>query len=65
VRALVTDFDTTMPEVLSVSEALTKILNNQQPERMDNSDYVKTLLALIKVYEQYCEPYGVHHMEEK
>jgi Zinc knuckle. len=32
---------------------------------MDNADYVKNLMALIKVYEQYCGPYGVHLVEVK
>lgn len=65
VRALVTDFDTTMPEILAVSEALEKILNYRQGEKMENSEYVKNLMALVKVYEQYCGPYGVHQCEEK
>lgn len=65
VRALVTDFDSAMPEILSVSEALEKILCYRQSEKMENSDYVRNLLALVKVYEQYCGPYGVHSREEK
>jgi hypothetical protein len=42
-----------MPETLSVSKALESILIYQQTP--------KNLLALIKVYEQFCGPYGVHH----
>jgi len=65
VRALVTDFDSAMPEILSVSEALEKIINFRQSEKLENAEYVKSLLALVKVYEQYCGPYGVHLKEEK
>jgi hypothetical protein len=65
VRMMVTDFNTMTPEFLSVTEALAKILNYQQTDKMENSEYVKNLLALIKVYEQYCGPYGLHHMEDK
>eukprot|EP00557_Chaetoceros_sp_GSL56_P003666 CAMPEP_0176493026 /NCGR_PEP_ID=MMETSP0200_2-20121128/9337_1 /TAXON_ID=947934 /ORGANISM="Chaetoceros sp., Strain GSL56" /LENGTH=381 /DNA_ID=CAMNT_0017890677 /DNA_START=1878 /DNA_END=3023 /DNA_ORIENTATION=- len=65
IRALVTDFDNTAPEFLSVSEALEKIVTFRQHENMDNADYVKDLMALIKVYEQYCGPYGVHVIEFK
>jgi hypothetical protein len=63
VRALVTDFDSTMPEVLSKGEALERILTYQQTENMENADYVKNLTVLIKVYEQYCGAYGVHMSE--
>mmetsp|Transcript_14501 Transcript_14501/g.27283 ORF Transcript_14501/g.27283 Transcript_14501/m.27283 type:complete len:394 (+) Transcript_14501:52-1233(+) len=65
IRALVTEFDNTAPEFLSVSEALEKIVTFRQHENMDNADYVKDLMALIKVYEQYCGPYGVHIIEFK
>mmetsp|Transcript_14525 Transcript_14525/g.27333 ORF Transcript_14525/g.27333 Transcript_14525/m.27333 type:complete len:382 (-) Transcript_14525:219-1364(-) len=65
IRALVTEFDNAAPEFLSVSEALEKIVTFRQHENMDNADYVKDLLALIKVYEQYCGPYGVHVVEFK
>lgn len=65
IRVLVTDFDNSMPEILSVSDALEKIVSYRQTENMENADYVKNLMALIKVYEQYCGPYGVHYMEIK
>jgi Zinc knuckle. len=61
IRELVTSFDSAMPETLSISKALESILTYQQTPRMENAVYVKNLLALIKVYEQYCGPYGVHH----
>jgi AAA ATPase containing von Willebrand factor type A (vWA) domain len=61
IRELVTSFDSAMPETLSISKALENILTYQQTPRMENAVYVKNLLALIKVYEQYCGPYGVHH----
>jgi AAA ATPase containing von Willebrand factor type A (vWA) domain len=65
VRALVTDFDSNKPEIQSVRRALERILTYRQGERVDNADYVKNLMALIKVYEQYCGPYGVHLVEIK
>mmetsp|Transcript_13916 Transcript_13916/g.26206 ORF Transcript_13916/g.26206 Transcript_13916/m.26206 type:complete len:361 (-) Transcript_13916:260-1342(-) len=64
-RALVTEFDSTTPEFLSVADAFEKIITYRQLESMDNADYVKNLMTLIKVYEQYCGPYGVHYMEIK
>eukprot|EP00557_Chaetoceros_sp_GSL56_P009876 CAMPEP_0176482364 /NCGR_PEP_ID=MMETSP0200_2-20121128/3334_1 /TAXON_ID=947934 /ORGANISM="Chaetoceros sp., Strain GSL56" /LENGTH=389 /DNA_ID=CAMNT_0017878671 /DNA_START=187 /DNA_END=1356 /DNA_ORIENTATION=+ len=65
VRSLVTDFDSAMPEILSVSEALERIITYRQPEKMDNAEYVRVLLSLIKVYGQYCGAYGVHLKAEK
>jgi len=65
IRELVTEFDSATPEILSVGDALEKIVSYRQTETMDNADYVKNLLALIKVYEQYCGPYGFHIMELK
>lgn len=65
VRALVTNFDSAMPEILSVSEALERIITYRQHEKMDNAEYVRVLLSLIKVYEQYCGAYGVHLKAEK
>jgi hypothetical protein len=64
-RTLVTDFDTAMPEVLSMHDAHARILNYRQTEKMENSKYIKNLLVLIKVHEQYCGPYRVHKVEEK
>ena len=65
VRALVTDFDSAIPEILSIGEALEKILTYRQTETMENADYVKNLTVLIRVYEQYCGAYGVHMGELK
>jgi hypothetical protein len=63
VRALVTNFDSNKPEIQSVRRTLERILTYRQGERVDNADYVKNLMALIKVYEQYCGPYGIHLVE--
>lgn len=63
VRALVTSFDSNKPEIQSVRRTLERILTFRQTERMDNADYVRSLMSLIKVYEQYCGPYGVHLVE--
>lgn len=65
VRTLVTDFDHAVPPVFSTAEALSKILNYQQPEKMENADYLKCLLALVKVFEQHCGVYGVYSKELK
>lgn len=63
VRALVTNFDSNKPEVQSVRRTLERILTYRQGDRVDNAEYVKNLMSLIKVYEQYCGPYGVHIVE--
>jgi len=65
VRSLVTDFDNAAPKVLSTLETMSKILTYQQTERMENADYVKSLLALVKVYEQYCGAFGVSIKQAK
>jgi hypothetical protein len=65
VRALVTDFDSAIPEILSIGEALEKILTYRQTETMENADYVKNLAVLIRVNEQYCGAYSVHMGELK
>jgi hypothetical protein len=60
VREIVSSFDHTVPKPLSKLESLakTKILNFEQGEKMENADYVKGLIALIKVHEQYDGPLG-------
>ena len=63
VRALGTEFDGAMLEILSIGDALERILTYRQSESMENADYVKNLTVLIKVYEQYCGAYGVHMTE--
>lgn len=65
IRAIVTDFDSTVPEILSTLDSLTKILTFQQSEKMENAVYVKGLMALIKVHEQHCGPFGVSTKDMK
>lgn len=60
IRELVTDFNCHCPQVVSEAEALDKITSFRQSEKMENADYLKSLLTLVKVYEQYCGPYGLH-----
>lgn len=60
IRDLITNFDDAMPKVLSTCDALERIMTFRQNEKLENADYVKNLLALIKVFEQYCGPYGVY-----
>jgi hypothetical protein len=58
VREIVSSFDHTVPKPLSKLESLAKILNFHQGEKLENADYVKGLIALIKVHEQYDGPFG-------
>lgn len=66
IREIVSSFDRTIPQALSKLECMAKILNFQQTEKMENADYVKGLIALVKVHEQYDGPFGVStkHMRE-
>ena len=45
IHALVTNFNSTTPRIMSTLESLNKILNFQQTEKLENADYVKGLLA--------------------
>jgi hypothetical protein len=50
VREQVTNFDSSMPRVLSTRDAMEHILTYRQGEKMDNAEYAKNLVALIKVF---------------
>jgi hypothetical protein len=60
VREQVTNFDSSMPRVLSTRDSMERILTYRQGEKMDNAEYVKNLVALIKVFEQYSGTYGLY-----
>jgi hypothetical protein len=65
IRELVTDFNCHCPQVVSEAEALDKITSFRQAKRMENADYLKSLLTLVKVYKQYCGPYRLHSEASK
>ena len=63
IRTLITEFDHSVPPVMSAADAMSKILNYEQTDKMENADYLKGLLALVKVFEQHCGVYGVYSKE--
>jgi len=58
IRTITYKFDETKPLVLALDDALKAIIKYKQHENMDNSEFLKTFLSLIKVYEQYERTFG-------
>ena len=58
IQTITYKFDETKPLVLALDDALEDIVRYKQQENMDNSEFLKTFLSLIKVYKQYGGTFG-------